>query len=139
MALPLAGRARRRMLLVDDSAAVRSFIKVHLVRHAFEFVEADDGDRALYFARLVSIDLVIADVNMPVLDGISFVRRLRTSDDIALRRLPVLLLTGDKTSGVRDAALSAGANAFLCKPVDHDALIEAVDDLLQTSGLRLAK
>jgi two-component system chemotaxis response regulator CheY len=111
-------------------------VKVHLVGHNFEFIEADDGERALRLVRPLSIDLVIADVHMPLLDGIAFVRHLRSCSDIIMRRLPVVLLTGDSSAGLRHAAMSAGASAFFRKPVPRQALTDAIDELLSMSGPR---
>lgn len=119
-----------KILIVDDSSAIRSFIRVYLSWQACEIVEADNGDRALQIARLVPIDLAIADINMPGTDGIEFVRTLREQREKRLKALPVILLTADRTAGVERRALEAGANRFLRKPIDPDKLGEHVRDLL---------
>ncbi len=118
-----------KLLLVDDSPAIRSFIKVLLSASPFEFLEADDGERALRLIRIVPVDLVIADINMPVLDGLSFVQRLRAGADDYQRRLPVVLLTADTGSDMEVRAGEAGANFFLRKPVSGERLRSIVDTL----------
>ena len=100
-----SGPPRPGILLVDDIPAILSFLKARLVRLDCEMVDADDGQRALRLVRLTPIDLVIADVNMPGMDGITFVAELRKSEHERLRVLPVILLTGDKDPEVRRRGL----------------------------------
>jgi DNA-binding response OmpR family regulator len=84
---------------------------------AMDLLEAENGERALLVAQLVTLDLIIADVNMPRLDGIDLVKRLRASLDPRLRDLPVVLLTADKSEEAQKRGLDAGATAFAFKPI----------------------
>jgi len=84
---------------------------------AMDLLEAENGERALLIAQLVTLDLIIADVNMPRLDGVDLVRRLRSSPDPRLRELPVVLLTADKSEEAQRRGLEAGATAFAHKPI----------------------
>lgn len=118
----------KTILIVDDSAAVRSMVKLMLMWEAFDFLEADEGERALQLVSLMPIDLVVADVKMPITDGFTFVRRLRASSEPNLRRLPVILLSGDQS--MKEQGLAAGANDFLHKPVTGPTLVAAVQRLL---------
>jgi two-component system, chemotaxis family, chemotaxis protein CheY len=118
--------AGRTILIVDDSAAVRSIIKVYLAWEKHELLEAQDGERAWQIVRLMPVDMIIADVNMPNLDGISFTRRVRGAADETVRTIPVLLITGDKNADVRARAMAAGANALVRKPVTNEELIHLV-------------
>jgi two-component system chemotaxis response regulator CheY len=122
---------KKRILLVDDSPAILSFVKARLVRLDCDFYDADDAVRALRLASLMLVDAVIADVNMPGMDGIEFVRALRASENERLRALPVILLTGDRDPSLRERGLAAGAQDFLMKPVDGDALASAVERILR--------
>lgn len=98
-----------------------------------QFVEAENGERALALLRLVKVDLVIVDIKMPVMDGIEFTRRLR-AELPALKALPVVMLTGEKSGeqgqSMRATGLAAGASAFVEKPVSPQTLKEVVDGLL---------
>ncbi|HEV8247883.1 MAG TPA: response regulator [Polyangiaceae bacterium] len=125
---PLANRCR--LLVVDDSAAVRSFIRAHLAPFGFELLDAEDGERALRIARLLPLDVVVADITMPGLDGIEFVRSLRASDERAQRELPVVLLTGDRSPELHRRGIDAGASKVLYKPVTSDSLLSAVNAAL---------
>jgi two-component system chemotaxis response regulator CheY len=119
------------ILIIDDSPTIRNIIKVYLMGSQFEFVEADGGERALQLARLMPIHLVIADINMPGMDGLTFVRNLRNDERAEVRSLPVILLTGEKSEQLRTQGLKAGANEFIRKPVSSAGLIEAVNRLLK--------
>ncbi len=122
--------APSKILLIDDSPSIRTIIKLFLINHRVEFVEAKDGAEGLAVAGKGPLDLVIADFNMPVMDGLTFVQRLRAHDEPRLRKLPVILLTANKEPGIRAQAEAAGA-VFAQKPVSREALTLAVGNLLQ--------
>jgi two-component system chemotaxis response regulator CheY len=119
----------RRILLVDDSATVRSLVKVFLMGHHFEYVEASGGEHAVEILRNLVPDLVIADINMPGIDGLSFVKRLRADVRPQVRALPIILLTADKSQDVHERALEAGASEFVRKPVSSGDLQQAIERL----------
>jgi len=87
-------------------------------------VEAEDGAKALAAARETTPALVLADVNMPVMDGLALTRELRK--DKALKSVPVVLLTGDKSDELEKQGRAAGANEFLTKPLQAAELQAAV-------------
>ncbi len=118
------------VLLVDDSASVRAILQVFLMGLHPTFLEAEDGERALRVLRLSPVDLVIADVQMCPMDGITFVRTLRQSERPKLRAVPVIMLTGDRSESVRERGIDAGANAFVRKPVDPKALLRTIQDVM---------
>lgn len=118
------------ILLVDDSSTVINIIKVYLMGLDYQFFEAENGERALLLSRLVPVDLVIADIRMPKMDGIELTRALRSDVDERIRKLPVILLTGEKQGGLEQEALEAGASAFLQKPISRVHLVEAIHRFL---------
>jgi two-component system chemotaxis response regulator CheY len=120
----------RTILLVDDSQTIRTIIKVYLMALQFEFVEAETGERGLQLARLVPVSLVIADINMPGMDGISFLQQLRADESSKAKDAPVILLTGEKGGDLEKRGMEAGANGFLYKPVTSARLTELVQSLL---------
>jgi len=122
--------AQRKILLIDDSPSIRTIIKLFLINRPVEFVEARDGVEGLQEAARGPLDLVIADFNMPVMDGLTFVKQLRAHDQERLRKLPVILLTANKEPGIREQAEAAGA-VFAQKPVSREVLTAAVGRLLQ--------
>lgn len=118
------------ILLVDDSPVIRSVVKIYLQGGAHAFLEASDGQRALAVLKLVPVDLVVVDINMPLMNGLVFLEKLRAFEDPAVRTLPVILLTGDKDPELAERAAGARADAFLKKPVNEAALKAAVGRLL---------
>jgi two-component system chemotaxis response regulator CheY len=118
------------ILLVDDSATVRSLVKVFLMGHDFTYIEASGAEHALEILRSRVPDIIIADINMPGIDGLSFLRRLRQDARREVQILPVILLTSEKGADVRERAFDAGANEFVRKPVSSSDLQQAIQRLL---------
>ena len=118
-----------RILSVDDSASMRQMIGITLQAAGHEVVSAMDGEDAL---RLVhsgpAMDLVITDVNMPNMDGITLVRELRALPQY--RGVPLLILTSEAGIDKRIAAKLAGATGWIVKPVNPASLLETVDKVL---------
>ena len=118
------------ILVVDDSPTVRNIIKIYLMNLRLSILEAEDATRALQLLRLVPVSVVIADINMPGMDGITFVKEIRASKEAQLRGIPVILLTAEKGGDLRQRGAEAGANAFIQKPVSHRDLTETVRQFL---------
>lgn len=124
----------KTVLLVDDSATVRGFCRLCLRPLAIELIEAAEGAAALESVRKAPPALVIADINMPGMDGIELVRALRADASAAVRAVPVLLLTGDHDEAVRARGIEAGANEFVEKPIRPPALQQTVRRYLEESA-----
>ena len=118
----------KKVLLIDDSPTIRSIVQIYLMGRSLEFVEAPDGERGLKLARLLGVDLVIADINMPNMDGYTLVRRLRAEPG-KLAKVPIVLLTGQRDAAEHEA-LACGANAFLRKPVSPAEVVRVVTQLM---------
>ena len=108
------------VLIVDDSATVRGFAKLFLKQLAVEVKEAEEGAQALQIARAGAPALAIVDVQMPGMDGLTFLREVRK--DPALSSLPVVLLTGEASDAIRAEGTAAGASGFLGKPLRGDEI-----------------
>ena len=102
------------ILLVDDSASVRRTVKIALTGEGHNVMEAADGAEGLAKAAAGRFDLVITDLNMPVMDGLTMIRQLRQKS--AQAGLPVLFLTTESDAGVKAQAKAAGATGWLTKP-----------------------
>lgn len=114
----------KRILLVDDSRVTRELIKVFLIAKDVTLLEAVDGQDALEKARADPPDLVVADMRMPRLDGSELCAAL--ARDPATRHVPVLILTSNRDAETRSRARAAGAREVLQKPIQPQALLEAV-------------
>ena len=114
--------SRMRILVVDDSSLVRLYYRNALEAAGFNVEQAINGIEAMEKVLAQAFDLVIVDVNMPRMDGFSFLRTLRRSaPDIAT--LPALVITTEAGEQDVDAARAAGANFYLVKPVSQPDLV----------------
>ena len=117
--------AKARVLVVDDSSLVRLYYRSALEKAGFEVEQAINGIEAMEKVLSEAFDLVIVDVNMPRMDGFTFLRSLRTAD-AGVATLPALMISTE--SGTQDVgeARAAGANFYLVKPVAEAELVRHV-------------
>ena len=115
--------SRKRVLVVDDAALVRTYYRSALEARGFVVEEALNGLEGLEKLLLQPFDLAIVDVNMPQMDGITFLHTLR-SKELPISGIPVLVTSTE--AGVQDmaAARRAGANYYLVKPIKQETLAE---------------
>jgi two-component system, chemotaxis family, chemotaxis protein CheY len=119
-----------RILAVDDSASMRQMVGLTLKSAGHEVVSASDGDEALKLARDgAPMDLVITDVNMPNMDGITLVRELRLLPQY--KGIPLLVLTTDASSERKNEGRAAGATGWIVKPFNPERLLETVQKVLR--------
>jgi two-component system chemotaxis response regulator CheY len=117
----------RRILAVDDSTSMRQMVRATLQSAGYDVVEAADGHDALEFARANAVDLVISDVNMPRMDGITLVGQLRSLP--AYRLTPLLLLTTESSQEKKMEGKRAGATGWIVKPFNPAQLLSTLDKL----------
>jgi two-component system chemotaxis response regulator CheY len=120
--------AHLHALVVDDSPAMRRHVREALASlPGCEVTEACDGADAWRWLATRRFDVLVTDLNMPVLDGLKLVALVRQGAD---PRLPILVITAEAGATDRQRAIELGANALLGKPVDGPAVVEAVRALL---------
>jgi two-component system, chemotaxis family, chemotaxis protein CheY len=117
-----------RILAVDDSAAMRQMVGITLTAAGHHVQQAADGREALQIAERETFDLVITDVNMPVMDGLTLVRHLRNLP--GYRGVPLLVLTTEATTERKLEGKAAGATGWLVKPFNPDRLLATVAKVL---------
>src|SRR5690554_1840325 len=113
-----------RILVVDDSTSMRQMVSFALTSAGYDVEEAEDGDVALDFAKKSRFNLVITDVNMPNMDGITLIRELRQLPDYKFT--PLLMLTTESGADRKSDGRAAGATGWLVKPFDPDQLVATV-------------
>jgi two-component system, chemotaxis family, chemotaxis protein CheY len=121
--------ASKSVLIVDDSASIRATVSIALKGAGYNVIEALDGNDALYKLQGTRVNLVISDVNMPGMDGITLLKRLREGP--ATRFLPVIMLTTEGSDDKKNQGREAGAKAWIVKPFDPVKLLDAVSKLIQ--------
>ena len=117
-----------RILAVDDSASMRQMVVYTLRQAGHEVVEASDGADALGKAKGGSVDLVLTDINMPNMDGITLIRQLRGLP--AYKFTPILTLTTEAGADKKAAGKAAGATGWIVKPFNPDQLLATVKKVL---------
>jgi two-component system chemotaxis response regulator CheY len=117
-----------KILAVDDSASMRGMVAFTLRGAGHEVTEAENGQLALDIAQGSSFELVLADVNMPVMDGIAMVRALRAMD--SYKGVPILMLTTESHTEKKMEGKAAGATGWLVKPFDPEQLLATVKRVL---------
>lgn len=121
------------VLVVDDGATNRNIVSVVLKRHGISIVEAENGEEAITIAMSQDIDLILMDMQMPVMDGYEATQALRELN----YQNPIIALTGNATSGEREHCLEIGCSEFLPKPIDIDQLVQLVAKFHGFSNQRL--
>jgi len=117
-----------KILTVDDSQAIRDLVTQILSNEKHEVISACDGVEALALARTTTVDLALVDVNMPNMNGLSLVSKLRKLD--AYKFTPIIMVTTETDEYRKKKARSVGATGWLAKPFTAERLIAAVNKLL---------
>ncbi len=118
----------KTVLCVDDSASMRQMVRLTLTGGGYAVVEAVDGRDGLVKARANSADLVITDLNMPNMDGLSFIRELRGV--AGYKGVPIVLLTTESDEEKKSEAKAAGATAWITKPFQPERLLAVAKKVL---------
>jgi CheY-like chemotaxis protein len=128
------GKPRSTALIVDDSRVIRSVLKAALrqaLPDTLDFVEASEGGEALAILETTPVAIVIADVRMPGVDGIAFVSKVRSSAQVRIRDVAIVLLTGERDEQLEAKAREVRADALLRKQESTTLLVDTVRDLLR--------
>ena len=116
------------ILTVDDSSTMRQMITFTLKAAGFNILEAGDGVEALEVAKGKKLSLVITDVNMPRMDGITLVQRLRTLPEFKFT--PILVLTTESDASMKQKGKEAGATGWIVKPFSPEKLLDVVNKVI---------
>ena len=118
----------RSILTVDDSPSIRLMMKLTLAGEGYEVVQCSDGVEALEYARTHPADLVLTDINMPRMDGLTLIRELRTLP--AYKTVPMLILTTESGQERKKIGKANGATGWLVKPFDNQQLLATIARVL---------
>jgi two-component system chemotaxis response regulator CheY len=118
----------RTVLVVDDSLTIRQMVAFTLRQASFEVVEAENGADALNKLKTQKVDLIMTDLNMPVMDGLTFIRHARGLP--ATRYTPILMLTTENKAEKKSEAKAAGATGWIVKPFDPPKLLVGISKVL---------
>ena len=121
-----------KILLVEDHEEIWDFLSRRLKRRGFDVIMAHDGQGGLDMARAEQPDVVLLDMNLPVMDGWTAARALKS--EAATARIPIIALTAHAMSGDREKAIQAGCDDYHPKPVDFSKLLSQIEAALGTSA-----
>jgi len=122
-----------RVLFVDDNAMNRKVVKSMLESAEVVMIEAEDAETGLSILDADAFDLVLMDLRMPGMDGLAAIRQIRARGD-AKASLPIIVVTADNGPNIRGQALAAGAEDLLHKPVQMQALFDAIGRAVEGTG-----
>ncbi len=118
----------RTILAIDDSSTIRQMLAMTLGSAGHRVLQAEDGLAGYSLATTEHVDVVITDLNMPVMDGLDFVRMYRTQP--TTQRVPILLLSTESSDRFKRQAKDAGATGWITKPFRQDQLLAVVERLV---------
>ncbi len=116
------------ILTVDDSASIRVTIKIALTGAGYTVAEAENGADGIAKANAGNFDLIITDLNMPVMDGLTMIEELRKIP--AHAGVPIIFLTTESDEGMKQRAKAAGATGWLTKPFNPEQLVKIAKKVL---------
>ena len=114
----------KKILAVDDSASMRQMVSFTLKKAGYDVTEAKDGQEALDIAKTAKFDVIISDVNMPVMDGITLVKNLRGLPQFKFT--PILMLTTESGTDKKTEGKAAGATGWIVKPFNPEQLLAVI-------------
>jgi len=118
----------KTILAVDDSDSLRKMVVFSLEQAGYQVVQAIDGQDGLEKAKEKTVDLVLTDHNMPVMDGLSLVKKLRELG--SYQSVPILMLTTESSAEMKMEGKAAGATGWLVKPFHPERLLDVVHKVL---------
>ncbi len=116
---------RKKILTVDNSKTMRDMVSFTLKGAGFDVVEAEDGAKALDLLAGTSVDAIITDINMPNMDGVTLVQRLRAQPKF--KSTPILILTTEGGEDKKAQGRSAGATGWIVKPFAPEKLLQVLN------------
>ncbi len=116
------------ILVVDDSVSIRQSIRFILEQSGYAVFEAADGVEGLKQLAAQKVNLVITDVNMPNMDGLTMMKKIRETDGIKF--IPILVLTTESQGSVVEEGKKAGATGWIVKPFNNEKLIETIKKII---------
>lgn len=118
----------KKILIVDDSSSVRTVARMALRERGYEVIEAANGQEALTKLDAERCNLIISDVNMPVMDGITLLKEVKRHPNYKFT--PVIMLTTEAGEDKKQEGRAAGAKAWITKPFQPQSLVDAVSKLI---------
>ena len=121
--------ASKRVLIAEDSSVIQNLARKILEFQNYDITAVKNGEQVLQILEKEAFSILLLDINMPVMDGMECVRRVRALDDAAKADVPIVAITGNAKNYTEEEFKTAGFNDVLVKPLNFDRLVEVVNQL----------
>lgn len=118
----------KTILIIDDSSMVRLVVKKAANKGGYEVLEASNGQEGLDILLKNHIDLILSDINMPVMDGLEMVKRIKEND--SLKYIPIVMLTTERSNELKQKGKDLGVKAWMVKPFNESTFLKAMMKLI---------
>jgi two-component system cell cycle response regulator DivK len=125
--------AAKKVLIAEDSSVIQNLTKKIIQFQNFEISAVKNGEQVLKTLEKEDIDIILMDINMPVMDGMECARRVRALPDASKANIPIVAITGNAKNYSMEDFKKAGITDYLQKPLDFDKLVSVVKDLTAQS------
>lgn len=119
---------KKKVLVIEDNEQNLYLVTFILERYGYEVSAARDGEEGIDLAALLKPDLILLDIQLPVMDGYAVAQRLRTN--AALDQVPIIAVTSYAMAGDREKALGAGCNGYIEKPINPETFLQQIERYL---------
>lgn len=123
---------KRKILVIEDNEQNLYLVKFILEKHGYEVFEARDGQEGINLAVSINPDLIILDIQLPVMDGYTVAKQIKTNAELA--QVPIIAVTSYAMVGDREKTIEAGCNGYIEKPINPDTFIQQVEQHLPVTG-----
>jgi two-component system cell cycle response regulator DivK len=121
----------KKILIIDDNEKNRKLARVLLLHNGYETIEAEDGKQGIEQAKKHLPDLILMDIQMPVMDGLEATKKLRADEQT--KNIPIIAITSYAMKGDREKIVEKGFDAYIPKPIDIDGFIEQIKEFSQAN------
>lgn len=118
----------KTILIADDAISMRMLVSLSLKGKGYDVIEAEDGMDAIAKLKGKKVDLIISDLNMPKMDGITFIKTVKATQEYKF--VPIIMLTTESQAEKKELGRQAGAKAWIVKPFKPDALLDVVKKIV---------
>ena len=122
---------KKNVLLVDDSSTARKIVRIYLKERGYNIIEAENGLDALEKMAYTDIDVVITDLNMPMMNGMELISTLKK--DVSSRDIPIIIITTEKEEDEKKKSIESGAQAYIMKPFRKNILFQEINRVFKTT------
>ncbi len=124
---------KMRIIIVDDSLSMRRIVKKFLLNNEFsKFFEAKNGEEALQMVQAETIDLIISDLNMPVMDGLTFLEKIKSNPKT--KDIPFIMLTVEAIQKTMNKAIALSVDSYIVKPITEKLFIQEMLRVIRSAS-----